>query len=99
MSIHKYLIFTSIMILQQTLNQINPTGGGPPGHLPRGGGHFVAPLYVFPNIFEMPGCIKTKFSTQQGEQGAYKILCVSDVASGHSEVKSPIIGSGFAVSV
>ena len=39
----------------------NPAGGGPPDHLPRGG-WWGAP-YVFLNIFEMPGCIKTKFST------------------------------------
>ena len=29
----------------------------------------------------------------------YKILCVSDVKSGHGEVRRPIIGFGFAVSV
>ena len=29
----------------------------------------------------------------------YKILRVSAVRSGHGEVRSPIIGSGFAVSV
>ena len=29
----------------------------------------------------------------------YKLVCVSHVRSGHGEVRSPIIGSGFAVSV
>ena len=29
---------------------------------------FLPPaLYVFPNIFEMPGCIKTKYSTQHNQ--------------------------------
>ena len=42
------------------LDHLNPAGGGPPGHLPRGGGHFVPPLrfpkylrnaWVFQNNF------------------------------------------------
>ena len=39
----------------------------PPGHLPRGEGGILLPPYVFLNIFEIPGCINTKFSTQQDE--------------------------------
>ena len=79
---------------------LNPAGGGPTGHLPRGGGHF--PPYVFPNIFEMSECIKTKFNTQQDEYLRHVCtnFCVLlDVRSGHGEVRSPIMGSGFAVSV
>ena len=67
-----------------------PAGGGPPGHLPRGGGHFFAPLYVFPNILEMPGCIKTKFSTQDEYLGHMCTkICVYQM-SGKVTVRSEV---------
>ena len=42
------------------------------------------PLYVFPNIFEMPGCIKTKFSTQQDKY--LKHMCTQFCV--HQDVRS-----------
>ena len=57
-TLHQALfIFMSICVLvkyeKYNPRKINPAGGGPPGHLPGGGGTFCCPLYVFPYIFEI----------------------------------------------